>query len=188
MEVASLIINDQYAAGRISAAAYEIFGREFRTYQTPGTSATSFQTTEIAQARVPGLLVNDGFGVNQVIYMLAKILRRGIQTTLIEEPEVHLHPVVIRKLAQFMTRIAREDRKQLIMTTHSAQLLLSLLACVRAGQIPAEEIACYYVDREGRRSIFKREPVTSDGQVSDGLSSFMEPELEDIQSLFSKRK
>ncbi len=185
-EVATLIINDQYAAGRISAVTHKIFGREFRIYTPPGTATANLQTTEVEGARVPGLLVNDGFGVNQVVYMLAKILRTGVKTIMIEEPEVHLHPIIIRELARYMTRLVIEDEKQLILTTHSGQLLLSLLSCVKEGLIQPEQLACYSVDRDGRRSIFKREIVTKDGQIPGGLSSFMEPELEDLKNFFNK--
>src|ERR1700722_6668853 len=66
-EVATLIINDQNAPPRISINTMEIFDRDFRTYTPPGTATTFLQTTEQKGARVPGLLGNDGFGVNQVV-------------------------------------------------------------------------------------------------------------------------
>jgi hypothetical protein len=187
-EIATLIINDQFAAGRISADTLEIFGREFRLHIPPGTAMTYLQTTEVVGARVPGLLVNDGFGVNQVVYMLAKFHRPGIKTILVEEPEVHLHPTVIRKFARLVTRLAAEDGKQLIFTTHSGQFLLSLLTCVKEGLLEPDQLACFYVDRERRKTLFKRETVTKNGQVSEGLSAFMEAELEDIKSFISHEK
>ncbi len=70
--------------------------------------------------------MNDGFGVNQVVYMLAKIHRQDVETVLIEEPEIHLHPTIIRKFARVLARIATEENKQLLFTTHSEQFLLSI--------------------------------------------------------------
>jgi len=130
-EVATLIINDQNAPPRISINTVEVFDRDFRTYTPPGTAVTFLQTTEQKDARVPGLLVNDGFGVNQVVYMLSKIHRPDVETVLIEEPEIHLHPTVIRKFARVLSHLATEEEKQLIFTTHSEQFLLSILACVK---------------------------------------------------------
>jgi predicted ATPase len=163
----------------------EIFDRDFRTYTPPGTATTFLQTTEQKGARVPGLLVNDGFGVNQVVYMLAKIHRPEVETVLIEEPEIHLHPTVIRRFARVLAHLAIEEEKQLIFTTHSEQFLLSVLACVKEKVLTPGQVRCYHVVREGKKTAFNHAPVSSDGQVSGGLSSFLEGELEDIKSFLS---
>jgi hypothetical protein len=184
-EVATLIINDQNAPPRISINTVEIFDRDFRTYTPPGTATTFLQTTEQKGARVPGLLVNDGFGVNQVVYMLAKIHRPEVETVLIEEPEVHLHPSVIRKFARVLAHLATEEEKQLAFTTHSEQFLLSILACVKEGLLRPDQVRCYHVSREKRQTTFTHEPVSDRGQISGGLSSFMEGELQDIKSFLS---
>ena len=187
-EVATLIINDQNAAPRISINTLEIFDRDFRTFTPSGTATTYLQTTEQTGARVPSYLVNDGFGVNQVIYILSKIHRPNTDTILIEEPEVHLHPTVIRKFARSIIRLANEEQKQLAFTTHSAQFLLSILACVKEGLIQSDNVACYNVKRERRKSLFEFEEVNSYGQISGGLKSFLEGELQDIKSFLEIEK
>jgi len=184
-EVATLVINDSSSAPRISIDTVEIFGRDFRTHTIPGTAVTHFLTTEQTGARVPGYLVNDGFGVDQVVYMLAKIHRSDVETVLIEEPEIHLHPTVIRRFARVLTRLATEDNKQLLFTTHSADFLLSILACVKEGLLRPDQLRCYYVSREKKQTIFNHEAVSKEGQISGGLSSFMEGELQDIKSFLS---
>jgi hypothetical protein len=184
-EVATLIINDQNAPPRISINTVEIFDRDFRVFTPPGTATTYLQTTEQKGARVPGLLVNDGFGVNQVVYMLAKIHRPDVETVLIEEPEIHLHPTVIRKFARVAAHLATNEDKQLVFTTHSEQFLLSMLACVKERLLSPDQLRCYHVTREGKQTKFNPAPVSSDGQVSGGLSSFMEGELQDIKSFLS---
>ena len=184
-EVATLIINDQNAPPRISINTVEIFDRDFRTFTPPGTATTFLQTTEQKGARVPGLLVNDGFGVNQVVYMLAKIHRAEVETVLIEEPEIHLHPSVIRKFARVLAHLATEEEKQLAFTTHSEQFLLSILACVKERLLRPDQVRCYHVSREKKQTIFTHEPVSDEGQISGGLSSFMEGELQDIKSFLS---
>ncbi len=184
-EVATLIINDQNSPPRISINTVEIFDRDFRTHTAPGTATTFLQTTEQKGARVPGLLVNDGFGVNQVVYMLAKIHRPDVESVLIEEPEVHLHPSVIRKFARVLTRLATEEDKQLAFTTHSEQFLLSILACVKEGLLSPDQLRCYHVSREKKQTVFTPEPVSAEGQISGGLSSFLEGELQDIKTFLS---
>ncbi len=184
-EVATLLINDQNAPPRVSINTVEIFDRDFRIYTPPGTATTFLQTTEQKGARVPGLLVNDGFGVNQVVYMLTKIHRPEAECILIEEPEVHLHPTMIRNFARVLARLAVEEEKQLVFATHSEQFLLSLLACVKEGNLQPEQIMCYHVTREKKQTKFNRELVSRDGQISGGLSSFMEAELQDIKTFLS---
>jgi hypothetical protein len=184
-EVATLVINDPNAPPRISINTVEIFDRDFRTFTLPGTATTLLQTTEQKGARVPGLLVNDGFGVNQVVYMLAKIHRPDVETILIEEPEIHLHPTVIRRFARVVAHLATEEDKQLAFTTHSGQFLLSILACVKEGLLRPDQLRCYHVSREKKQTIFNPEPISEDGQISGGLSSFLEGELEDVKSFLS---
>lgn len=184
-EVATLVINDQNSPPRISINTVEIFDRDFRTYTPPGTATTFLNTTEQKGARVPGLLVNDGFGVNQVVYLLAKVHRSDVETVLIEEPEIHLHPTVIRNFARVLAQLATEESKQLLFTTHSEQFLVSILACVKEKLLRPDQLRCYHVSREKKQTIFKPEPVSEDGQISGGLSSFLEGELQDIKSFLS---
>jgi hypothetical protein len=181
-EVASLIINDPNLAPRISVYAEEIFKRDFRLYVPPGTATVFFQTTE-KKSRTPGLLVNDGFGVNQVIYLLAKLLRSDVRTLLVEEPEVHLHPTAVRNFARQLCAIVREEKKQLILTTHSELFVSSLLATVAEGKLSPEEIHCYLCLKERRNTVFKPQKVQKNGQIEGGLTTFVEAELEDLQKL-----
>jgi hypothetical protein len=178
-EVASLIINDPNLAPRISVYAEEIFGRDFRLYVPPGTATVFFQTTE-KKSKTPGLLVNDGFGVNQVIYLLAKILRSNVKTILIEEPEVHLHPTALRNFARQLCAIAREEEKQIISTTHSELFVSSLLHLVAEGKFSSDDIRCYFCSKEGRKTSFNAQKVQKNGQIEGGLASFIQAELEDL--------
>ena len=138
-EVASLIINDPNRAARIASYIEDIFQRDFRTYTPPGTATVFFQTID-KKSKTPGLLVNDGFGVNQVVYLLAKMYRPEVKTLLIEEPEVHLHPIALRNLARAMCEFAIQENKQLVFTTHSELFLASILTVVSEGHFKFTEI------------------------------------------------
>jgi energy-coupling factor transporter ATP-binding protein EcfA2 len=181
-EVASLIINDPNLAPRISAYAEEIFERDFRLYVPPGTATVFFQTTE-KKSRTPGLLVNDGFGVNQVVYLLAKLLRVDVKTLVIEEPEIHLHPTALRNFTRQLCAIAHEEKKQMIFTTHSESFISSLLASIAEGMLTPGEIKCCLCAKEGRRTTFKPQVVQRNGQIEGGLTTFVEAELEDLKKL-----
>lgn len=185
VEVASIIINDPDLPPKISVDLEKIFNRDFRLYIPPGIATAFFQTTD-KSSRTPVYLVNDGFGVNQVVYLLAKIYRPEIKTILIEEPEVHLHPSIIRSLVKTFCSIIKEEEKQIILTTHSEVFVSSLLSAVRRKDIKPEDVKCYLVKKEKRSTKFEEQKINEKGQIEGGLSSFVEGELEDLKVFFEK--
>lgn len=181
-EVASLIISDPNLAPRVSVYTEEIFNRDFRLYTPPGTATVFFQTTD-KTSRTPTLLVNDGYGVNQVVYLLAKILRSDVRTILIEEPEVHLHPTALRNFARQLSVIAKEEQKQIICTTHNELFVSSILAVVADGTLTPDDVRCYLTTKERRKSKFVMQTVQHNGQIEGGLTTFVEAELEDLKKM-----
>lgn len=184
-EVATIIINDPNLAPKISVDLEKVLNRDFRTYTPPGTATVFFQSTDKI-SRTPAYLVNEGFGVNQIVYLLAKIHRPEIKTILIEEPEVHLHPSMTRALVKTFCSIIKEENKQILLTTHSEVLVSSILAAVRRKDITPQDIKCYLVKKEKKSTKFEEQKVMENGQIEGGLSSFIEGELEDIKVFFEK--
>jgi hypothetical protein len=50
----------------------------------------------------------------------------ALSTTLIDEPEIHLHPSLQTSLVAYLRQLAREGRSQFILTTHSPTILDAL--------------------------------------------------------------
>lgn len=177
-EVATLLIADPYSylIGKILSYCSDIFGKTFSVWTTPGTAISYLQVTDQKGLRTE--LVNEAFGLNQTIFMLAKVLRKDISTVCIEEPEIHLHPRAQYNLVRAFIRLIKEEGKQIILSTHSEHIVSSFLSEVAKGELKPTDIACYLCEKTEKRTTLKKQEVKPTGQVEGGLRIFMETELE----------
>ena len=180
-EVTDLLATDRHLEYAVSQRMEQILNRDFRVRGQIGTNDFSLDSID-RKSSVSASLVNEGFGVNQLVYMLAKVLHSDAGIVCIEEPEIHLHPSAIRRLVHALAEIVGEsDGKRLIISTHSEQFIMSLLALVAGGSYSPGDLAIYLVSKEGKASEFHRQQVSENGQIEDGLASFLEGELEDMK-------
>lgn len=186
-EVASLLSIDKYLEPRISVRLEGIFGRDFRVHFSPGTGVFSLDSTD-KRTGVSTELVNDGFGVNQTVYLLSRCLQKDSRLICIEEPEIHMHPTAIVKLAKTLVEIARDEEKRFLISTHSESFLISLLGAIAAGEMKVSELACYYAKRDRKETIFERQEITDKGQISGGLVAFIQAELPDVKSILGLKE
>ena len=84
----------------------------------------------------------------------------GSGPLLLEEPELSLHPEVVRYIPQMMARLARKTGRQLIVSTHSSDFLSD-------RGIAGDEVLLLIPDQEGTRV----EPAQNDHQVVTLLES-----------------
>lgn len=63
---------------------------------SPGVDFFYLQVRE-PDTPFPTELVNQGMGVNQILFLLAKILYDKNRLICIDEPEIHLHPALIER-------------------------------------------------------------------------------------------
>lgn len=179
-EVATLLAQDRYLSGKLSQYLQDITNREFILHAGLGTAFFSPESCD-KLARITTELVNDGFGTNQLVYVLAKALRPDTRFVCVEEPEINLHPTSVRNLAQAIVRMVKEEEKQFLITTHSEALVLALLSQVAKHDIRPDDLACYLASKAKKVTHFERQSVNDKGQIEGGLKSFMEAELEDLK-------
>ncbi|MFO0837025.1 MAG: AAA family ATPase [Phycisphaerae bacterium] len=111
-------------------------GRELRVNVKFGTVLFSLDASQ-EDTGVSCELVNEGFGVSQLVHLLARCADRQMKIVCIEEPEIHLHPSAVRSLARSLSAIAKQDRKHFVISTHSESLLTGFLAEVARGHLAA---------------------------------------------------
>lgn len=80
-------------------------------------------------------LDNLGSGISQVIMLAAHATVEVNRVVCMEEPEVHLHPLLQRKLLRYL---AEETENQYVIATHSAHVLDSTLASVFHATLEAD--------------------------------------------------
>jgi len=186
-EVATVLANDHYLQDRVSYYLEQITNHELRIHVLLGTATFLLNTTDKATG-LSTELVNDGFGINQVVYLLAKCLRKDTSVVCIEEPEIHLHPKALRNLVHVLVNLMNEEQKTIIISTHSEHLVSALLGAVAKKNLDPDKVACYLCTKEKKESIFKRQRINETGQVEGGLISFMEGQLEDLKYITGVQK
>lgn len=94
---------------------------------------------------IPGILPTQlGAGVSYLAKILILCLRsRKGDVIMMENPEIHLYPLAQSRLAEFLTYVAASGR-QLIIETHSNDLITKIRHEVFKGKIPAEDVTIIY--------------------------------------------
>jgi len=99
---------------------------------------------------------------------------------MIEEPEISLHPDSQVLLPEMFAE-AVNDRKQIIVTTHSELLMIGLGTHIRNGLIKPEDVAVYHITKDSKGSHATRLKITSKGYVKGWIPSFAELENKLLQ-------
>ena len=164
---------------KVSHLMKRITGVGFRVDTVPPQSAKPVSESLAGDLSI----LAEGFGTNALVHLLFEVVRTlPGATVLIEEPEIHLHPKAQADLASVLVEEAKSDGKQMIIATHSEHILGRFLTLVAEGTLSADELAIYSFekDRNGVCSASEIE-VTDRGQVSGGLKSFFETDLDEMR-------
>ncbi|MBI1806291.1 MAG: AAA family ATPase [Ignavibacteria bacterium] len=184
-EIASLLANDRELESDVEFYLEKIVNKKFSARQTSlGASSFYLQTKDKETAFVCDL-VNEGFGTNQLIYLLAKILRPGQDTICIEEPEIHLNPAAVDSLAKSLSDIANERQKTILISTHSEHFIVSLLNLISQKRLSTDDVRLYHIHREGKESKITSQEINAKGQIKGGLKGFYDVELKQLREFLN---
>ena len=178
-EVASLLANDRFLEYTVSDYMEKVANTRIQVRPRLGSSAFTIDSIP-RNGRVPTSIVNDGFGTNQIAYMFAIVLSPQAKIVAIEEPEIHLHPSMVRKLVHAMVDIVTNSDKHIIVSTHSETFVVALLARIAAGEIRADDVSFILAENPDGESVFTKNEALPNGQLEGGLHSFIASELEDM--------
>jgi len=93
------------------------------------------------------LLTDVGFGVSQVLPVITLLQYVPIGSTVIlEQPEIHLHPLAQANLADVIINAATHRKIQVILESHSEHLLLRIQRRIAERLIPADDVKLYFCE------------------------------------------
>ena len=101
----------------------------------------------------------------------------------IEEPEIHLHPSAQGKLVDVFTEIINNEVKQIFLTTHSENIVSSVLSKIANGELKKDVVQFYLAINENDETKIISQQVNDKGQIEGGLMNFMETELSNLRTL-----
>lgn len=114
-----------------------------------------------------------GVGVSQVlpVLVLAYIARRG-STIVLEEPEIHLHPLAQSVLAELFVEVGRERQVQFLVETHSEHLFRRMQTLVARQTVATQDVALYFVERQGHAATLRELGLDDFGRLTNWPQGF----------------
>ncbi len=180
-EVASLLVepSERFVQYEISSFIERIAGRRIQPQPQIGTSTFTIDSVPTGRG-IPASIVNEGFGINQLVYMLTICLYSRYKIVAIEEPEIHLHPSMVRELAIALAEIALEKDRRLIVSTHSETFVVALLSQIAAGKIKTDDVSFVLAENPNGSTVLTQQKANRNGQIEGGLRAFMASEAKDL--------
>lgn len=129
-------------------------------------------------------LTHVGVGVSQILPILVMCFLAGKGDSIIlEQPELHLHPKVQTRLADFFVSINALG-KQCILETHSEYLInrLRYLVAKTDEEKISKDTMIYFVEKEEGHSIYRDITINKYGVIDDWPKGFFD-ESEDIANM-----
>jgi hypothetical protein len=134
-----------------------------------------------------------GAGISQVVPVVVLALHGAFSFASIEHPELHVHPRVQAKLGDlFIWSINERPSARFLLESHSEHLLLRFLRRIREtdegeltpGIFPSlepEQLAVYYVENQGGRTVATRLRIDNTGEFIDRWpNGFFEERVEEL--------
>jgi len=147
---------------------------EFRVEEiAPGSNR--WQARVVTRKGGPQVLLTDvGFGVSQVlpVVTLLQYVPRG-STVILEQPEIHLHPLAQANLADVIINAAVHRGVQVIVESHSEHLLMRLQRRIAEEKMGSGDVALYFCDFTDRGSMLERLQLDLFGKIENWPTNFM---------------
>ena len=108
-------------------------------------------------------LVDMGYGLSQFlpVLVLCYYVPEG-STLILEQPGIHLHPMVQSQLADLLIEVVTERNLQVIVESHSEHLLVRLQRRIAEGKVGRDKIGLYFCSNDEAEGVSTLEPLDVD--------------------------
>ena len=120
-------------------------------------------------------LVDMGYGLSQFLPVLVLCYHVPEGSTLIlEQPGIHLHPMVQSQLADLLIEVVTERNLQVIVESHSEHLLVRLQRRIAEGTVGRDKIGIYFCSNDEAEGVSTLEPLKVDrvGNIQNWPENF----------------
>ncbi len=137
----------------------------------------------------PVTLVDMGYGLSQFLPVLVLCYYAPVGSTLIlEQPGIHLHPMVQSQLADLLIEVVNERNLQILVESHSEHLLTRLQRRIVEDKIAADQTAFYFCrNDEGVSEIEKLDVDKTSGDIKNWPENFFGDVMGDMFAMADKQ-
>jgi predicted ATPase len=133
-------------------------------------------------SNVKASIVDVGFGVSQFIPIIIADLQLGKDSTLmISQPEIHLHPSIQAKFANYIQKKIQEGKRYII-ETHSEYFLNRIRYLIVNGKLDTKDIKVQYFWKNRTFAINEIE-FTKKGEIKNAPQDFFDTYQIDILNI-----
>jgi hypothetical protein len=130
--------------------------------------------------------VNEGFGSNQLTFILEEIARAEDGSFIgVEEPEIHLHPAAQFKFGKTISAIAKAEKKQILLVTHSEHIISAILTSIREKIVNVQDVSIWHFVKKDHEISATRAEIDADGHTKGGLTTFIEESIKELKEYAS---
>lgn len=140
-----------------------------------GSNSNRWQARVRTKKQASEVLLTDvGFGISQVlpVVTLLQYVPEG-STVVLEQPEIHLHPLAQAALADVIIQAAIHRKVQVILESHSEHLLLRLQRRIAEEAISSKDVRLYFCDAPKGESTITKLEVDLFGNIQNWPDRFM---------------
>lgn len=107
-----------------------------------------------------------GQGISQILPIIVQtFIQRPNSVTIVEEPELHLHPSAHAVVMERIANSAMQSRSKYVVETHSENMLLAVRRMVSRGQLQPEDVSISYVDMDEGQAVVRQIVVDNEGML-----------------------